>query len=397
MEIEIDYTLDTNGFFNQAGSKEAMRAVCDYFEGILADDLARIDQAQWPGNSWIARVRNPATGNVDTFPGKVIPANTYILYAGGRNLNGAGQGGQNFYSASGSGPNSQQWFDLLQSRGEPGALANPPTDAGPWGGSITFSTSRTWNFSQTASVGGGRSDFITIALHEVCHALGMGTEDSWNTYVNGASFTGPKSTASYGGNVPLQSGGRHWRDDGMCTSSTATGYSPSNPLNVLSRAVGQFGVTEGQNQIALLDPVSCRVGSKLKVMTALEVAGLDDVGWEIKTGIITPLPELAISVNQDNGAVTLSWLANPDRVYQVQESGTLQDWVDLGNPVSLRSGPVNFPDGDPPIGRNFYRLHVDPPSSSDVAFALANRSSYYLTVETEPNDVSDCDICADGH
>lgn len=31
VQIEIDYSLDTNGFFDQPGSREALRAVCDYF------------------------------------------------------------------------------------------------------------------------------------------------------------------------------------------------------------------------------------------------------------------------------------------------------------------------------------------------------------------------------
>jgi len=58
--IQLDYSYDTNGFFDQPGAKEALRAATDYYEALLRDDLAAI--LPGGGNSWTALTTNPATG-----------------------------------------------------------------------------------------------------------------------------------------------------------------------------------------------------------------------------------------------------------------------------------------------------------------------------------------------
>lgn len=368
-EIQIDYTLDANGFFDQPGSREALRAVCDYFESIISDDLARIDPAEWPGQTWTAKATSPATGLTVDFPGKIVPENVFIVYAGGRNLGAfTGRGGPSFYSAGGSGSSAQTWFDLLRSRGQAGALATPRIDTASWGGAITFNTTRTWNFSLTTQ--NGDTSFIPTALHELCHVLGIGTADSWDTYVTGSGFTGPNATASFGGNVPLQVGAGHWQDDETC--QFPSGYEPGNPLNVLSTTIGQFGVSAGQPQIARMDPSGCTIGTSFLVMTELDEAGLADVGWQIRDAPPgePSIPTLAASRNPVNGNVTLVWESVPTQTYQVQEASTLSGWMNLGTEFSSETGSTEFTDFDPPAGRNFYRLDIaqaaaaSPPTSS---------------------------------
>ncbi len=383
--IEIDYSLDANGFFNQAGSREALRAVCDYFESILTDSLARIDEADFPGVSWTARVTSPATGQTVEFPGKVVPADVYILYAGGRDIAAAGSAGPNFWGASGN----QQWFDLLRGRGEPGATATPRTDFGPWGGAVVFDSGRSWNFSQTGP--GAGSSFVSIALHELGHALGIGTSDSWNTYVTGGGFTGPNATAAFGGNVPLQSGGSHWQDDGQCVFPD--GHDPDNPLNVLSRTIAQFGTPGGLDQIAIMDPSSCTAGPNLRVMTELDVAGLADVGWEVPA-LLPPLPVLAATRNSANGNFALSWNADPARTYQVQEATALGGWANIGALIANQSGTTMFTDTNPAAGANFYRLLVDPVAPSPPVAAASSDGLIFL--QTFPRAVDGCALCEHG-
>lgn len=42
--IELDYSYDTNDFFDQPGAKEALRAVADFYEERIHDNLLEIDQ-----------------------------------------------------------------------------------------------------------------------------------------------------------------------------------------------------------------------------------------------------------------------------------------------------------------------------------------------------------------
>ena len=400
IQIEIDYSLDANGFFNQAGSKEAFRAVCDYFESILSDDLGRIDQSEWTGETWTGEVTNPATGGLATFPGKVVPANTVIIYAGGRALGGPlGIGGPAGYSATGGGSDGQAWFDLLEARGETDALLAPRRDFGLWGGSVSFSTAATWNFSLTTG-SGSASSFVSTALHELGHIFGVGTAGSWSDYIIGSAFTGPESVASFGGNVPLSGNGSHWRDDATCVFPN--GFDPNNPLNVLSKTIGQFGTPAGLDQIARMDPSGCNVGGNLLVFTELDVAALADIGWEIATGPPPEIvvPQLAISVNPLNSDVTLSWSADPGLSYQVTEAQSLAGWMDLGSPISGQTGQVSFIDPDPPSGKNFYRLEVDYAVAPSPPFALASTPDQWegemRSVQVAPKIAEGCSGCV-GH
>lgn len=392
--IEIDYSLDTNGFFNQVGSKSAFRAVCDYYESILTDDLARIDPAEWTGESWTAKVINPATGGESNFSGKVVPANTVIIYAGGRALGGPkGLGGPAYYSAGGSGGDAQAWFDLLKSRGQARALQIPSRDFASWGGGVSFNSSVTWNFSLINSTASA-SSFVSTALHELGHIFGIGTAESWDDYISGTVFTGPVSTASFGVNVPLADDLSHWRDDGVCVA--VTGYSPSNPLNILSKTIGQFGAPAGNNQIARMDPSGCQIAGNHLVFTELDVAALADIGWEIAGTTPPPLvaPPLAVAVNNTGGAVTLSWIAEAAFSYQVEEAQALTGWAKFGSLVSGQSGLVSVVDSSPPVGgKNFYRLEVNHAVASPVPIKILTQDMWdgeRVFVETKPRFAKGC-------
>ncbi|MGJ8644868.1 MAG: hypothetical protein ACSHX9_15790 [Luteolibacter sp.] len=364
IEIEIDYSLDTEGFFDQAGAKEALRAVCDYYEVILTDELEKIDVNDWPaGNSWFARFFHPATG-VETFVDDLlVPEDTIIIFAAGNSSLGSaglgGVGGFGFNSAT-----VQEFIDVVATRGVPGVLSDPATDIASWGGTVSFDSSREWEFLLDGTGEGSVSDFVSIALHEVCHVLGVATEySSFTRYVVDGNFTGPNSVASFGGLVPLDSTSFHWQNDGVCV--VPTGHSPTNPLNVLSKTVAQFGVPAGVDQIALMDPEACRTGNYLKVLTALDVAGLADVGWEVVD--VRKQPPLTIAVDPVTGNVTVSWIAISEDSYQVQEAEALGAWGDIGDAISGVTGSASYVDTDPPVGKNFYRLAVNQPAAEAAA------------------------------
>lgn len=328
--------------------------------------------------------------------GIVVPEDTIILYVGGRNLGTTlGVGGPGGYRAGGSGGDAQAWFDLLRSRGQMGAFLTPPTDIGLWGGTISFNNTVSWNFSLTTP--SGAAGFVSTALHEMGHVLGIGISNtSWSTYVTPGWFTGPSSVASFGGNVPLQAGGGHWQDDGVCIAGT--GFNPANPLNILSRTVGQFGVPAGRDQIARMDPSGCQVGPFHLVMTELDLAGLEDVGWQLAGSapdVIVP-PALAASRDPESGHVGLAWFADPSLTYQVEEAQGLAGWQELGDPVSGETGMFVFTDTDPPAGRNFYRLEITR-TAPPVASAAARSGGGSVAVEVAPAIATGCKGCSMPH
>jgi hypothetical protein len=153
------------------------------------------------------------------------------------------------YSASGT----QSFLDTIKARGQTGALASTPTDFGPWGGSIAFQSTANWHFSNsTTGLESTESDFLSAAIHELCHVLGFGTAPSWATNLSGTQFVGNNAKGKYdlGGNIPTDSIRVHWVE----------------------------GTTDG-GQETLMDPTLSK--GVRKALTRLDLAGLQDIGWTL--------------------------------------------------------------------------------------------------------------------
>ncbi|HHH39498.1 MAG TPA: VPLPA-CTERM sorting domain-containing protein [Sedimenticola sp.] len=253
--IDFDYTYDT-GFFD-ANAKNTLNAAGAFFESRLTDHLTAITPSGV--NTFSAAFFRPDTGDwVAVGNGNYsVAADTLVVYVGARNLGGGtlGQGGPGGYSAGGT----QDFLDNAATRGQAGA---PADDFGPWGGSITFDSGSNWYFDQTPAssddLPGGMNDFYSVALHEMGHLLGFGTADSWSNKVASGAFTGAHATALFGGNVPL-AGDAHWANG---LTSTVNGA--------------------GSQEVAM-DP-DLTTGTR-KVFTDLDLAALQDIGWEV-----TPVP-----------------------------------------------------------------------------------------------------------
>lgn len=246
----IDYTYDTNNFFDTSAKKDLLQLAADSIVAHLQDDLSAITPSG--GNTWSQSFFHPGTGSTQVISNPSIAADEIVIYAGGRNLGGTlGQGGPGGYSVSGSG----NWIDTVQTRGESGASSSTPTDFGLWGGSVSFNSTNTWHFgATTVGLSGGEYDFYSVALHELTHVFGFGTADSFDRHVNSSAdtFSGAESVGQYDltGDVPLSGSNGHWAS----------------------------GTMDG-SQEAAMDP-SISAGTR-KELTLLDLAGLADVGWEI--------------------------------------------------------------------------------------------------------------------
>lgn len=267
--ITFDYSTDTNDFFASGSeARDTLVAAGGFFESIITDDYAAIVPTHtWsppaaPGqNMWQARFTNPTTGLADTRDFMTVAADTIVVFVGARNLGGSqlAEGGQGGYGVSAFDPS---FVDAVQTRGE-GA-----NDVGVWGGFLAMNSTSTWNYDHDVLPMGSENDLYSTVLHELGHVLGFGISASWtnliNTIPNPDTFSGAEVVAVYGSQPELDAatGNAHWEDSVM---STVYGGGPA--------------------QEAAMDP-NLTVGTR-KLFTDLDVAALDDIGWDIAA----PVPE----------------------------------------------------------------------------------------------------------
>jgi hypothetical protein len=221
---------------------------------------------------WTATFSNPATGLDETLDNPPVAANEYRVYAGAQSLGGdtAGVGGPGGSQTipDGNGGFTQQELDQINvintafenqvfHREETSGFAN-------WGGSITFDRdgSTVWHYNHTTLPSGQVTDFYSVAIHELGHALGFATAEEFSSFVVGGSFLGSSATAVYGGPVPVTGDG-HWAEG---TPSTVYGTAT--------------------DQETAMDPTI--LNGTRKLWTTLDAAALTDIGWELGAPPVVP-------------------------------------------------------------------------------------------------------------
>ena len=80
-------TLENRNFFNTQAKRDVMQLAANIIGANLNSTLLAIQPSGQ--NTWTGNVRNPTTGQPQSFANQTIPANTIILYVGARALPGA--------------------------------------------------------------------------------------------------------------------------------------------------------------------------------------------------------------------------------------------------------------------------------------------------------------------
>lgn len=280
LTIAYDYSFDTGFFAAGSQARAVFEAAGNFFATRLTDSLTAIDSAG--SNNFQLVFQNPSTGATVQLNNVDIAADTIRLYAGARELGGSvlGQAGPGSFSVSGS-------FDFVVNANVRGQGANFNAVDGPdafdfslWGGAVAFDINSPWSFDLNNGPAPGTHDFLSVALHEIAHVFGVGVADTWVNDVFASTFTGAASVASYGGAVPVSADLSHWANG---TQSTVA----AGPESFI-------GTLAGSMQETSLDP-SITIGTR-KLMTELDLAVLEDIGWEVSSPDVSPPPEEAVRV-----------------------------------------------------------------------------------------------------
>jgi hypothetical protein len=376
VNIRIDYSMDASGFFGDhnpqgttgaAQATAAMEAAADFYSGILGDTFSAITpptkqyyslggEANW---FWKWRFADPETGNTSAMINPQVTADDYVVFVGARDLLGdeAGRGGPGGFVGGFVVRNGQftsaekdQITQMTDEFADATTIRGQSTGFSRWGGSIAFDNLKDWHFDRATDPLVGEEDFYSVALHELGHALGLGTSDEWNKLVvervvemeTERNFTGANVKAILGNTT-----------GGILASSDEDNFPDDDAhwLQTIAMSTVYDGVV---TQTPLMVPV-LNMGETRRQLTNLDAAALKDIGWEIDlpggaaASALVDGGDAGGTINSNSfsgssissSAISSSTISGSLVAYGVPEPSSLLLFV-LGGVVTLLTKPRRF-------------------------------------------------------
>ena len=325
--INLDYSADTatDNFFNlRPAARAAIQAAANDINAVLSSaNLSAVSSVGTPNAtditgtygstsvsaSWEYSLMDPSAGATMSITAPSVAARSVTIFVGMDKLTGStlgigtpggagvGFGLSGFESELGNATNAMQTLSnsymgrgsgptigtLAGSLDLGGAVtADYSLGYGAAYGAISFDQDTNndgandtlaqldafWNYDPTLPVAAGKNDLYSVALHEMLHALGVGTSTTWSDQVSGTHWTGSRLAALNGGS-----------GDGLITLDG----------DHLASGLMSVNIYSGLAQEVAMDP-SLTVGTR-KQLTAMDVAVLQDLNWSTATYVIAPAPE----------------------------------------------------------------------------------------------------------
>lgn len=352
LDVTLDYTYDTNNFFDTPAKRDLLELAFETVAGGFTDALAAIEPEG--DDTWTASFPHPGTGETQQIDDLVVGERELIIFAGGRDLGPLAQGGPGGFSASGSGA----WLETVRGRGQEGALDEPATNFGPWGGMVTFDTEADWYFGEdTDGLTVSEYDFLSVAIHEVIHVLGFTYHvDAYANLVDEDNlvFTGERATALYEGD----------------------GHPPLAAANDLSH--WEAGFTH-DGEVSVMTPTISR--GERQAVTDIDIATLQDIGWTSLANLVADdvhtdgLGEHQFTVIYDSGTdLDVGTLIDNDQAIRVTGPDgfdALASYVDIDEPSDGPVREVTYaitgPDGQwDADDEGTYAVKLEPEQVADV-------------------------------
>ncbi|MCE3016679.1 MAG: PKD domain-containing protein [Pirellula sp.] len=335
LRFRFDYSLDSSGFFADSQRRQILQNVADSITSKLSDTLQAIVPSG--ASTWTATFPDPSTGAAASRLNLTVNANEILVFAGARSMgNTRGLASRGGFRNAGS---TQEFIDIVRARGQTGALSNPATDFGPWGGSLSFDSVSNWHFgADTIGLDANEFDFATAAGHELIHLLGFGLSPSFDAKLVGGGFAGANAVAVAGVSpVPM---------------ADSDHFSASVLVN------GQQAIMAPQIDNGLR-----------RLPTRLDFAALQDVGWQFNSQTVQVSASHTFGDNANfNANVRLRGSLYGERVYPLSigitnvaptQSVTTNRSTAQGVPISI-SRIAQFtdpgfgaPNATPPLAESF--------------------------------------------
>lgn len=221
-----------------------------------------------------------------------------------------------------------------------------------------------WHFDHTTAAPGSKTDFYSIALHEVAHGLGLTTASGrpWIDFITDDEFQGANALAAFeedngqalSGLDMHSAGDRHWKD-GVYQSFI---FPLGNP-----NLIGTVGA--GVLQDLLMEPTANFISPGLRRfdITNVDLAAAQDVGWSVISNTTAVIP--ALSISRIGGENFLSWDSTIGASYFIETSLDLDTWYRVtpsvpseGSSTDWEDGEAGYSDPAPAAlgGAEYYRL-----------------------------------------